>query len=120
VTLRRLSFLLALLAALALPLQAVAGLVMLAACDGSEPTPAAVAMADDCPMHAHQAPAPASHGTPAGGQCGFCQLAAVGFLPTFAVEAPILRSRDTYVAAPQAEPLSHIADPLQEPPRRTA
>ncbi len=120
-TFRRLRLLVAFLAALALPLQVVAGLTM-PFCELGQSMQQASAddggmtMPGDCPMHGHHAPSTSQ----AGSHCGFCQLAATGFMPTGESKAPVLRSVAAYAAATEAVPPSHISEPPQQPPRRFA
>ncbi len=120
-TYRRLRLLVAFLAALALPLQVVAGLTMPFCELGQSMQQASVdgggmAMPDDCPMHGQHAPASSQAGT----HCGFCQLAATGFMPTGETKAPVLPPAAAYAAATEAVPPSHIPEPPQQPPRRFA
>jgi hypothetical protein len=118
-TYRRLRFLIALIAALTLPLQAMAGLAMPLGGQSADLVDAAVAaMPEDCPMHQQQAPVPSQRGDC--GHCGVCHLAATGFIVTAEAGAAIVPAVETYVAAIEAAPSSHIPKPPQQPPKRFA
>ena len=105
-------FLLALFAALTLPLEAAAGLAMSIDGQGAGAVMAAVdeamaTMPEDCPMHQQQAPAPA--------QTGDC-----GFAITSDASLAVVPAVETYGATVEAPSLSHIPEPPQLPPRRSA
>lgn len=121
---RRLTFLITLFAALALPLHAVAGLVMpLVEVGGAMHTMSAddAAMPDDCPMHQAQdktGHAPAHPGSC--GHCGICHLASAGLIAIDTPAATTVPMIEIYVATLVAAPSSHIPDPPQYPPKRSA
>jgi hypothetical protein len=121
-SLRRLRFFLALFAALALPLEAAAGVVM--PMGGASGAAAAAedtaAMADDCPMRQQQAPTPSPSPSQDCSHCGICHLAAAGFIAGAAAAPAVLPAGETYAAAVQAAPASHIPEPPQQPPKRSA
>ena len=124
--LARLRLLIAMLAALAVPVQAATGLVM--AVDlvgGSDQMQVAVAVdaaaeaakPGDCPLHGQSASLP-DHGADCT-HCGFCHLAAAGFLPTDEALAPVVTLTPVLAPSCQAAPSNHIPEPPQQPPRRT-
>jgi hypothetical protein len=108
-------------AALWLPFQAIAATAMPFCRHGEAHK--MMAMVDDaavehCPMHEHQ-PAPVGHGMNCD-DCGFCHLAAAGFMPTpERIAAVIPAARDFSADAPLA-PASIIPEPPQQPPKRVA
>ena len=116
-------FLLALFAALTLPLEAAAGLAMSIDGQGAGAVMAAVdeamaTMPEDCPMHQQQAPAPAQTGDC--GHCGICHLAASGFAISSDASLAVVPAVETYGANVEAASLSHIPEPPLLPPRRSA
>ena len=120
---RRWRFLIALFAALTLPLEAAAGLAMSIGGQGAGTVMAAAdaavaAMPEDCPMHQQQAPVPARTGDC--GHCGICHLAASGFVSSGDASVVVVPAVETYGAAIEVAPLSHIPEPPQLPPRRFA
>jgi hypothetical protein len=73
---------------------------------------------DHCAMHEQQSQ-PVDHGMNCD-DCGFCHLAAAGFMPTpERVAAVIPAARDFSADAPLA-PASAIPEPPQQPPKRVA
>jgi hypothetical protein len=131
---RRLRFSLMLFAALWLPFQAVAAQTM-TLCRHGQAQPVAVtqaAMADeadmdmaaDCPMHhgSHD-PAPSTgdkdHGLGCD-QCGFCHLAATGFMTAPDRSTAVVPADRVFVVATPPIPSSNIPEPPQRPPRRMA
>ena len=118
-SLPRLSFLLALIAALALPVEATAGLLMTAgmAVEGGAPSAMTettmATMPDDCPLHGSQKnAAPCVH-------CPLCQLTAGGFIYAVPVGDTVLPAVETYVAVLETAPASHIPEPPLHPPKRS-
>lgn len=128
----RLRLILMLFAALWLPVQAVAAQAMEscrhsqtlhappidAAADDAEP-----AMAD-CPLHhgTHRHPSSTErndHG-PGCDQCGFCHLAAAGFISGPERIGALPSPARLFVAAVLTVPASNIPEPPQRPPRRSA
>lgn len=109
------------IAALWLPLQAVAAIAM-PFCRHGETQKVAVA-ADQAVVHCHQherQQTPADHVANACDQCGFCHLAGAGFMPAAEpVAAVIPAGRDFRSDAPLA-PASNIPEPPRQPPRRLA
>lgn len=119
--LRHLSLLLAFLAALSLPFQAVAGLVMTMTGEGGSVAvmdDSGAAMADDCPMHSHHEQKKSPDHSRCG-HCGVCHLASTGFLTPDHVKSDLLPAVETYAFAADVSPLSHIPEPPQHPPRRS-
>lgn len=117
-----------LLAALWLPFQAVAAEGMSMCRHGQSPQPVPAAQATDhCAMHqdaaAQQEPADVANAADHGlgcDQCGFCHLAGAGYMPA-AERVPAAAPANRSFAAPIALiPPSHIPEPPQQPPRRTA
>lgn len=119
--LRRLSFLITFLAALVLPFQAMAGLVMaaeMASGDGvmvAAVDDAMAAMPDDCPMHQQQS----APDTARCGHCGICHMAATGFIYSAHAHSMGLPVSESYAAVLEAAPSSHIPEPPQHPPKRS-
>lgn len=120
----RLTFLIALFSALALPLHAVAGLVMpLGEIGEAMHTMAtdAAAMPDDCPMHQAQDRTDQAPSHPATcGHCGICHLANAALIAIDTPAAATVPMIEIYVATLVAALSSHIPDPPQHPPRRSA
>ena len=114
----RLTWLIALIAALALPFQAVAGLAMgIGAAVGGGQTAMqaaaddAAAMPEDCPMHKQ---------TPAADGCSHCGLCHLGSSLIYSGHAAsnALAAPASYTAANEATPASHISEPPLHPPKR--
>lgn len=123
--LARLRFLIAVLAALAVPVQAATGLVMtIDFAGGSDPMLATVAMGaaaeaaepGGCPLHG-QSSSLTDHGADCT-HCGFCHLATTGFLPSDEAQAPVVVLTPVLAPFCQAAPSNHIPEPPQQPPRR--
>jgi hypothetical protein len=120
-----------LFAALWLPFQAVAAQTMSFCHHGqTHEMPAMaddadVAMAADCPMHhgTHE-PAPQASGDKDHGlgcdQCGFCHLAAAGFMSGPERATAVVPADRVFVGAALSVPSSNIPEPPQRPPRRAA
>jgi hypothetical protein len=109
------------LTALWLPLQAVAGMTMkLGAVDA---VPASMQQTEEaaCPYHraADGAPATPSHQQSCD-DCGICHLAATGYMPAAETVAVILPTARSFLLSPAVEQPSHIPEPPQYPPRRSA
>lgn len=116
-----------LLAALWLPFQAVAANAMPLCRHGQQQAPVAVqAAADHCAMHAMAGeaaaqPDPAAADAGLGcDQCGFCHLAGAGYLPAAERIAPAAPADRSFAAPVALVPPSHIPEPPQQPPRRSA
>ncbi|MDD5250313.1 MAG: hypothetical protein PHY45_15125 [Rhodocyclaceae bacterium] len=113
------------LTALWLPLQAVAGLTMKLGMADAVPASVQTAAAETaaCPYHHAAAAAPAtpvpSH-QQACDNCGVCHLAATGYMPAAATLAVILPLAQAFLPAPAVEQSSHIPEPPQYPPKRSA
>ncbi len=112
-------------AALWLPVQTMAGMVMPVCGHGQEHEIAAaaahnMAAADAMPCH-HEAmaadQAPAENGCD---HCQTCQLASSGFMPSTALTAGVIPAEYGYVLPAIMAPRSHIAEPPQHPPRNSA
>lgn len=120
---RRLKSFLLILIALWLPVQTAAALAMPFCGHAGDPAGQVTANAP-APCHEHAAPAPAAD--PAGGagasdlgcdNCEMCHLASSGYIPPAAAKLP-LAIAGVFVARPILALHSHIAEPLQQPPRR--
>lgn len=108
------------LAALWLPLQAVAAVSMLY-CDSGAPMSIDMAQGEDgdCPMHAaHSGDAP-SH-SPAG--CQHCLACAAGpvFVPAALMSGIAMPHAVVYAAWQPTPPTDHIATPPHHPPKQSA
>ncbi len=105
-------------AALWLPFQAIAATAM-PFCGHGEARKAA-AMADEmadghCQMHDQQQPAQPEQGKGCD-DCGFCQLAASGFMPAVERGAPVIPSVREFRADVEHTPASAVLEPPQQPP----
>jgi hypothetical protein len=108
-------------AALWLPFQAIAATAMPFCRHGEAHK--MMAMADDavvehCPMHDQQ-PAPPDHGMGCD-DCGFCHLAAAGFMPTPERIADVIPAGRDFRADASLAPASVTLEPPQQPPKRLA
>lgn len=75
-------------------------------------------VADHCPMHDQQS-MPIDHGLGCD-DCGFCHLAAAGFMPTAEHVAVVIPAARDFRANVQLAPASAIPEPPQQPPKRMA
>lgn len=116
----RLARLLLLLTALWLPLQAVAGINMKLCMHAAA---AAQVVAEPCPFHAAAA-APSAAPDPAADsgcdRCGICHLAGACYMPAAEAGVALLPAPPVFQPAPVATRASHIPEPPQQPPRRSA
>ena len=106
--------------ALWLPFQAVAATAM-PFCRHGEAHKTMVMARDatkPCPLHQHK-PAPADHGM-ACDDCGFCHLAAAGFMPTPERVAALIPAVQDFRSDTPLAPASAIPEPPQQPPKRVA
>lgn len=123
---RRLNSYLLILIALWLPIQAAAALAMPFCRHAAEHSAPAAAVQSPAPCHEHAGNA----ADPAGGagvdvvsdlgcdNCEMCHLASAGYIPPAAAVLP-LAAANVFVAQPMFAAHSHIAEPPQQPPRRT-
>jgi hypothetical protein len=131
---RRFRLVLMLFAALWLPFQAVAAQTMsfchhgqtrqTLAMQAAVADDADMAMAVDCPMHhgAHDS-APSSSDKDHGlgcDQCGFCHLAAAGFMSGPERATAVVPADRVFAGAALSVPSSNIPEPPQRPPKRAA
>lgn len=125
----RLARFLLILTALWLPLQAVAGMTMKLCAHGNAAPQAAqaaqAAMAGDhCPYHDADGAAPAGRdrapNTTACDDCGICHLASVGYMPVAEVRTGVVPTDRYFPRWPAASLASHIPEPPQHPPKRSA
>jgi len=118
----RLARFLLIFAALCLPLQAMAGLVMqVGGMDDAAQVAPQAAAPEHCPYHdAGAVPAsddPSSdHGC---NICGVCHLACSGYLPASVTSTAVLPARESYLAVLAPLPPSNIPEPPQHPPKRS-
>lgn len=120
----RLARFLLILTALWLPLQAVAGMTMkLCAHETAPHSMLAAAMGEDhCPYHDADA-APATHDQTPGqacDDCGICHLACAGYMPAAEARTGVVPTDRTFQHWPAAYLPSHIPEPPQHPPKRSA
>jgi hypothetical protein len=112
-----------LFAALWLPVQTMAGMVMPVCGHGQEQEIAVAthdtAATDAMPCHEALAAdqAAAENGCD---HCQTCQLASSGFIPSTALTAGVIPAEYGYVLPAIVAPRSHIAEPPQHPPRSVA
>lgn len=109
------------LAALWLPLQAVAAASLLY-CDSGRPLTMDMAQADDsdCPMHASpQGEAPA-HNSSVCQHCLACSAAGPLFVPAVPVAGIAMPHAVVYAAWQPTPPTDHIATPPHHPPKLSA
>lgn len=109
-------------AALWLPFQAIAATAMPFCRHGEAHK--MVAMADEmvsghCHMHDQQQPAQPDHTTTCD-DCGFCHLAAAGFMPAPERVAAVISSARDFRADVELTPASAVPEPPQQPPKRLA
>ena len=118
----RLARFLLIFAALCLPLQAMAGLVMqVGGMDDAAQVAPQAAAPEHCPYHdAGAVPAsddPSSdHGC---NICGVCHLACSGYLPASVTSTAVLPATESYLAVLAPLPPSNIPEPPQHPPKRS-
>jgi ABC-type nickel/cobalt efflux system permease component RcnA len=114
-----------LFAALWLPVQTMAGMVMPVCGHGQEQEIATAATQDSAaaeamPCH-HEAMAADQAAADNGcDHCQTCQLASSGFMPSAALTAGVIPAEYGYVLPAIMAPRSHIAEPPQHPPRNSA
>ena len=114
------------LTALWLPLQAVAGMTMKFCAHAAAPQMMQeAAMGEEhCPYHdADAAPiAPDHEQTPgqACDDCGICHLACAGYMPAAEVRTGVAPTDRTFQHWPAVSLPSHIPEPPQHPPKRSA
>jgi hypothetical protein len=113
-------------AALWLPVQTMAGMVM-PVCGHAQANeiaaPAAahdMAGADAMPCHHEAMDADQAAAENGCDHCQTCQLASSGFMPSSALTAGVIPAEYGYVLPAIMAPFSHIAEPPQHPPRSVA
>lgn len=119
----RLARFLLIFAALLLPLQAMAGVTMsLCRHDMAAAQQAIAASEEHCPYHDADAASVAKtqkHDQSCD-NCGICHLACSGYMPASEVKTDVAPLAHTYQRWPAAALPSHIPEPPQYPPKRSA
>jgi hypothetical protein len=109
-------------AALWLPVQTMAGMVMPVCGHGQEIAAVAhdMAAAEAMPCHHEAMDADQAAADKGCDHCQTCQLASSGFMPSAALTAGVIPAEYGYVLPAIMVPRSHIAEPPQHPPRNSA
>ncbi|MDP1956961.1 MAG: hypothetical protein Q8J75_02130 [Rhodocyclaceae bacterium] len=120
---RRLNSYMLILIALWLPIQAVAAMAMPYCRHAGEPSAQTEAVHSAAPCHEHADVAVGAADVSSTGDlgcdnCEMCHLASAGYIPSAVANLP-LPVASVFVARPMSALRSHIAEPPQQPPRRT-
>ena len=116
----RLARFLLIFAACVLPLQTLAAINMqLPMLGGQQQAPTSAEEAH-CPYHAASDAGQSKSQDQACKNCGICHLAATGYVPSAEVKTGIAPQESVFETRPSAGLHSHIPEPPQYPPKRSA